>query len=317
MTISVIIPLYNKKQTILRAIESVVNQSFQDFKICVVDDGSTDGGVNLVEGLGDERISIIKQKNQGVSSARNNGVKAVSTVWVAFLDGDDEYHPDFLARMVAIIEDQKGMNLSFAGSSYENRARKKILETTSSSGLVDFYSLFEGSRSPVNSSSIVVKREHFQSVGGFVYGQTQFEDWTLYFKLAAVGGFYFLNEPLSVYHDDCRLGSATTDIAKLYQNASVLTAELNKLNKSNRLAPDIVVSCGSAVNRYIVCMGLTLVSLDQKNLAAKFVAENLMRMSWSTKGCINYLFRLTVKLLLPARLIQGTKQFRSSSRRTD
>jgi len=86
---SVVIPLYNKERSVKNTIESVLNQTFQDFEVIVVNDGSTDNSLEVVKSFNDERIRIINQKNSGVSSARNRGIKEAKYEWIAFLDADD------------------------------------------------------------------------------------------------------------------------------------------------------------------------------------------------------------------------------------
>ncbi|UCS91998.1 glycosyltransferase family 2 protein [Echinicola marina] len=93
---SVIIPLYNKAPYICRAIESVLQQSYRDFEIIVVNDGSSDGGEQLVEERYGSKVVLIHQANQGVSVARNNGISQAKGEYIAFLDADDLWHPMYL-----------------------------------------------------------------------------------------------------------------------------------------------------------------------------------------------------------------------------
>lgn len=94
--ISVIIPLYNKEQIIERAIHSVLNQSYTNFELIVVNDGSTDKSLEIAKSICDNRISIINQSNGGPSKARNTGTIAAKTDWIIFLDADDELLPEAL-----------------------------------------------------------------------------------------------------------------------------------------------------------------------------------------------------------------------------
>lgn len=94
--ISVIIPLYNKEPIIERTVRSVLSQSYKDFELIVVDDGSTDNSVAVFEHIQDERITIIKQENGGPGSARNTGVAHAKGDWIIFLDADDELLPNAL-----------------------------------------------------------------------------------------------------------------------------------------------------------------------------------------------------------------------------
>ena len=94
---SVVIPLFNSAHTIERTLKSVINQTFTNFEIIIVDDGSTDNSIEIINKLtNDIRLKIIKQKNQGVSVARNNGVRNAQYEYIAFLDGDDEWELKYL-----------------------------------------------------------------------------------------------------------------------------------------------------------------------------------------------------------------------------
>jgi glycosyltransferase involved in cell wall biosynthesis len=104
-TVSVIIPAYNRAETISRAINSVLGQSFKDIEIIVVDDGSTDGTSDVVQQIGDARIQIIHQThNQGAAAARNAGMKSARGKYIAWLDSDDEWLPDKLKIQLAAFE---------------------------------------------------------------------------------------------------------------------------------------------------------------------------------------------------------------------
>jgi glycosyltransferase involved in cell wall biosynthesis len=102
--VSVIIPLFNTEKYITRAIESVFSQTYQDFEIIVVDDDSTDGGPDLVQTYRDPRLRMIHQPNGGPGAARNRGIKETTTPYLAFLDADDEWLPDFLCRYLDALE---------------------------------------------------------------------------------------------------------------------------------------------------------------------------------------------------------------------
>jgi amino acid adenylation domain-containing protein len=125
-SVSVIIPLYNKSAFVARAIDSVLGQSFQDFEIVVIDDGSTDDGPAKVRGYADPRIRLLTQANAGPGAARNKGVREASSALVAFLDADDEYLPAFLELSIENLRKNPDCVLS---ASNHFRGAEKILAT--------------------------------------------------------------------------------------------------------------------------------------------------------------------------------------------
>lgn len=105
MLFTVVIPLYNKAPYIELTLDSLFNQSLTDFEVIVVDDGSKDGGAELIEArYTDPRLRVIRQANAGVSAARNRGIAEAAGQWVAFLDADDCWHPQYLACMKRLID---------------------------------------------------------------------------------------------------------------------------------------------------------------------------------------------------------------------
>lgn len=101
---SVVIPLYNKAQSITATLNSVLAQSFEDFEIILVNDGSTDDSLTVAKKIRDPRIRIIEKENGGVSSARNRGIREAKYGWIAFLDGDDLWRQDHLETLSKMIK---------------------------------------------------------------------------------------------------------------------------------------------------------------------------------------------------------------------
>lgn len=224
MFFSVVIPLYNKKDYVHRAIMSVLAQTHSDFELIVIDDGSTDGSAEVVELIIDNRLKLIRQSNGGVSKARNLGVKVSSAEWVAFLDADDEYKPDFLNEVFSFILTHSQDQLSMIASNYYigNDARTAINDTLKS-GIYDYFELFKNQTSPNNSSTTVVNKNKFLEVDGFPEGIKQFEDWIAWFKLACVGDFGFINIPLGIYNIvDGSVSQSSRNLTDFYKDAREL-----------------------------------------------------------------------------------------------
>jgi glycosyltransferase involved in cell wall biosynthesis len=109
--IAVVVPLYNKAENIRATIESILNQDLSPNEIIIVDDGSTDGGADIVEDYKNRGVTLIRQSNQGVSAARNAGVNAADADYVAFIDADDLWESDHLSVMIELIMHYPGAGL--------------------------------------------------------------------------------------------------------------------------------------------------------------------------------------------------------------
>lgn len=125
--ISVIIPLYNKKNTIKRTIESVLNQTYTDWELIIIDDGSTDGSVNeIAPYLPNNQIQYIQKVNKGVSSARNMGVNIAKGEWIIFIDADDYFLPNALYTLLELALRKKTKISTANFFVEENNIRKKV-----------------------------------------------------------------------------------------------------------------------------------------------------------------------------------------------
>lgn len=194
--ISVVIPLYNKAATILAAVASVRAQTFTDWELVVVDDGSTDGGAGLVEALNDPRIRCVRQANGGVAAARNAGLRAAQGEWVALLDADDHWRPAHLARLHRLRERFPEVVLcggacSYLGAQgqvYDPALSAQRLGAPDGLSLIgDYFQEAHDHHLPFNSSSVMLRREVALSVGGFMQGVTAGEDLLMWARMACAG----------------------------------------------------------------------------------------------------------------------------------
>ena len=165
---SVIVPLYNKRSTVATAVESVLDQSFADFELIVVDDGSTDSGPSTLEGFEDPRLRLISQDNRGAGAARNAGAAAASHDWIAFLDADDLWFADHLAeldRIRSAFPDAgligTSFRLDFPDRHDANVRREGQIE------LIDYFEAVASGRSVLCTSSCAARREVWRESGGF------------------------------------------------------------------------------------------------------------------------------------------------------
>ena len=114
--VDIIIPLYNKERTIRRTVDSILEQTFDDWRLIIINDGSTDNSLRVVRQVSDPRIQIASQDNRGPGAARNRGIQMADAPYLAFLDADDQWHPWYLQNAVAAISETKA---TLVGSLYE------------------------------------------------------------------------------------------------------------------------------------------------------------------------------------------------------
>ena len=205
--VSVVIPLYNKADSILETLCSAVSQIDVEFEIVVVDDGSTDGGARLVETLGGPRLRLIQQANAGVSAARNRGIAAAKGKWIAFLDADDLWSHDHLACLLNAAEDSTAI-AAFSNLRLQSRAGRPSIDRKVAAEKVDDYFSFALSNGgyPMSSSSSLVLRDQLLAAGLFAIGISAGEDIDMWCRLACQGSFVY-NAKLSATYNDARPSS--------------------------------------------------------------------------------------------------------------
>ena len=209
--ISIVIPLYNKEKSIASTLQSVLAQTYTDYEIIVVDDGSTDNSREVVKELRNksqttnERFQIITQVNSGVSAARNSGILAAKGEYVAFLDGDDLWTSDYLDTLAGLIKDYPNAGLYSIGYQSINVAEvpnpEKSIKNKSNPfrGSVNDpwngeYSLWTGS----SSSS----RERLLKVELFDTRMTHGEDLDMWWRLILDGGLVVDTKCCAFYCQD-------------------------------------------------------------------------------------------------------------------
>ena len=183
---SVVIPLYNKADTIERTLRSVQAQKCRDFELIVVNDGSTDNSLEVVRNLSNEiPLQIIDKPNGGVSSARNAGACASKGRFIALLDGDDVWFPEHLERLEKAIH--KYPEVKFFGSGYQRISGKWIYFTIPWGGykICDVCSCFKWGQ-PINSSTVLIDKDIWNIVGGFDERFSFYEDYEFFFRVGRV-----------------------------------------------------------------------------------------------------------------------------------
>jgi glycosyltransferase involved in cell wall biosynthesis len=199
--VSVIIPTYNRRSVLERAICSVLSQTFSDFELIVVDDGSTDSTPELLSRF-DGKLYALHQENRGVSAARNLGIRHSQGDLLAFLDSDDEWLPEKLSRQTALFE---GAGPLFVCHTDEIWLRDGEQVSQKTIHLKQGGHFFERAleRCLISPSSVIISRALFNVVGQFDEELTAAEDYDLWLRITAFHQVHFVPEPLVVKHGGC------------------------------------------------------------------------------------------------------------------
>lgn len=243
--LSVIIPLYNKGFIISETLQSVLAQTFTDFEVVVINDGSTDNGFEIVSQFLDERIKCFQQKNKGVAAARNLGIAKAKGEFIAFLDADDYWYPNHLEELVKLINDFP--NCGMYCSRYQTMiAKNHIINNSFSYSFADDYrgivsDFFQASlvNRIATSSSIIVPKNIILEFNGFNIAISNGEDLELWIKIAIKNNVAINNVISAIYHFE-----AQNSLAKLKFTKKALIdlnqfSEEEKENKSLKKFLDI------------------------------------------------------------------------------
>jgi glycosyltransferase involved in cell wall biosynthesis len=202
--VSVIIPLYNKERYIARCLDSVLAQTFSDYEVIIVDDGSTDGSSAVVSRYASEKVRCVRQDNAGPGAARNRGVAESSGEFIAFLDADDEWHPQFLERLVGFLD--RWPHVEIAGCQWLDLRTgiasvvPELIPRGAQEGTVAHYFRDAVPNPVLSTSSVVIRRQALDDVGAFNTSARLGEDLELWARIAARCPLGFVAEPLAYYH---------------------------------------------------------------------------------------------------------------------
>lgn len=200
--ISVIIPAYNCARYLDGAIQSVINQSFKDIEIIVIDDGSTDNTADIIKPF-TGHIKYYRQENKGAASARNHGIKLSSGKYIAFLDSDDLWEPHKLAAQLNILENQPDFPVVHTNASTIDQDGNMILKSAnekrqSHNGMI-FEEFFLKNISVILTSSAIIDRKCLETTGLFDDAFPVLQDYDFFLRLSWSHPVFFIKEPLVKY----------------------------------------------------------------------------------------------------------------------
>lgn len=238
--VSVIIPSYNRANYLPEALDSVLAQTYQDFEVIVVDDGSTDNTESAVFPYL-SRIRYVKQNNSERSAARNHGIRLASGEFIAFLDSDDFWRPSKLEKQVAFLKKHPDVDLVYTWldiCDMGGRPLKLVKDgrpLTTQHGASVFYPLLLRNFVVGGATTVMARRSAIELAGGFDEGLRHVEDWDLWLRMALRGQFGFIPESLAFYR---------VNHANVYEKQSRLNVQdsyLNVIEKNLSMIPEALL----------------------------------------------------------------------------
>ncbi len=239
---SIVVPLYNKEKYIRCTVESILSQTFQDFEIIVINDGSTDKSVKVVESMTDDRIRLINQENAGVSAARNKGVQNSKSKYVAFLDADDIWFQNFLRTIYELICDYPDAGLYATAYKKRNANYQEFeiniqgLPSKNISCIVPNYfkSIVEGDLLVWTSATCIPKKIFTENDIEFPVGEKYGEDQYVWARIAMQFEIAYNKKKCSIYQIEAENNTTKAILNEKEPHKSILMLRKYRNNIKNK-----------------------------------------------------------------------------------
>lgn len=228
--ISVVIPVYNGEKTIKDTIKSVLDQTFKDFELIVINDGSKDSTLEIISGIQDPRIKVFSYPNAGLSATRNRGIAQASGKYISFIDADDLWTPDKLQFQLKALEENPQAVLAYSWTNCIDESGQLLGPGDRSNISGDVYAKLLLNNFLENGSNALIRTQVFAEFGGFDESLKSAEDWDMWLRLAARYHFVLVPFPHILYR-----------VYTTSMSANVLTMEaacLRVIERAFEQAPD-------------------------------------------------------------------------------
>lgn len=217
-TISVLVPAYNAEHTIIETIASVQQQTFSDFELIVINDGSTDRTLELLSTVQDSRIQIFSYKNGGLSVARNRGISHATGEYIAFLDADDLWTPDKLELQLAALQQHPEAGVAYSWTSLMDEQGKSFIQTEPLFFEGNVYAQLLVKNFIASGSNPLVCRQAIESVGKFDPEISPCADWDFWLRLAAHCPFIVIPKYQVLYRQSSGSMSSKIEVMEKYNH---------------------------------------------------------------------------------------------------
>lgn len=248
--ISVVIPTFNREEMVKDTINSVLHQTYSDFNIIVVDDGSTDNTRDAVGSFRDSRIKYIYQENKGVSASRNTGIKAATSEYVAFLDSDDVYLESSLENVINILKKYPSVDWVW-GDKYvigkDGKRKRQSRSNLTSKVLEPIDQVRDLLTSVLTLSTVTARRTCLEEIGGFREDLWFCEDYHFFIRMAKKYRSFYIKEPIIYYRQHT---GQTSNVTNKQGKERAFPLILDEVFKDPVIAPLVVDLKGKTYCRF-------------------------------------------------------------------
>ncbi|MBW4430772.1 MAG: glycosyltransferase [Pelatocladus maniniholoensis HA4357-MV3] len=300
--ISVVIPTYNSEKTIKKTIESVLEQSFIDLELIIINDGYMDSTLKVISQFKDSRIKVFLFENVGGNVSRNRGLERSTGEFVSFLDADDIWTPDKLESQLHALKANPQAAVAYSWTDYIDEQGKFLLSGTHITANGNVYEQLIISNFLENGSNPLIRREALVQLGGFDEELTAAQDWDMWLRLAQNFDFFAVPRVQILYRMSAN--SLSTNLAR-QEKASLQVLEKacsKNIQDLNRLKKKSLTN----LYKYLTCKALQQPFTRQKGLAAarflsKYIFYDASRLK-STNLIVKLSFKIALIVILPCDL---------------
>ncbi len=221
-TISVIVPVYNGEKTILETIQSIQAQTFSDFELIIINDGSTDGTLDVISTVNDPRLKVFSYENGGLPVARNRGIRRSRGEFITFIDADDLWKPDKLQLQLAALQKKPEAGVAYSWTAFIDENSKFLFAWQPLYWEGNVYPQLLIRNFISSGSNIMVKRKYIEAAGEFDPSLKSVEDWDYYLRLAALCPFVLVPKYQILYR---RSSQSMTSKVDVMENANLIVIE--------------------------------------------------------------------------------------------
>ncbi|BAZ51234.1 putative glycosyl transferase [Nostoc sp. NIES-4103] len=294
--ISVILPVYNGEKTVKETIESVLNQTFKNIELILINDGSTDSTLKIIESIQDARLQVFSYQNAGLATSRNRGLSHCTGTFISFIDADDLWTSDKLESQLKALQAHPKAGVAYSWTNYIDTEGKFLKSGTHITVTGDVYKQLVLRNFLENGSNPLVRSEALKEVGGFDETLPAAEDWDMWLRLAARYEFVAVPKAQILYRVSAN--SMSTKL-KVQEAASLKVIERAFSNEKAEPLSHLKRSSIAYLYKYLTFKALeTPKNLKKSWLSAQFL-WNYIKYDPSALGQSRLILIAILKIIFP------------------